>query len=80
MVLAALLNLCSEADAFVAASFTHFAFAAKLAFLVFGPMFDIKLLSMYFSVFRRKLIVRLVTTTCIVVFVMCTLVEVLVHV
>jgi uncharacterized membrane protein YraQ (UPF0718 family) len=30
--------------------------AAKLAFLVFGPMMDIKLLFMYSSVFKRKVV------------------------
>jgi uncharacterized membrane protein YraQ (UPF0718 family) len=52
MLLAFILSLCAEADAFVAASFSEFSLAALLAFLVFGPMFDIKLLLMYRVVFR----------------------------
>src|SRR5262245_8265050 len=40
MGLAIALCLCSEADAFVAASFTGVPPAAKLAFLVLGPMMD----------------------------------------
>jgi uncharacterized protein len=52
MLLAFILSLCAEADAFVAASFTEFSLPALLAFLVFGPMFDIKLLLMYRVVFR----------------------------
>jgi uncharacterized membrane protein YraQ (UPF0718 family) len=56
MGLAILLCLCSEADAFVAASFTTLPAAAKLAFLVLGPMMDLKLYLMYTRVFRRKLI------------------------
>jgi uncharacterized membrane protein YraQ (UPF0718 family) len=33
--------------------------AAKLAFLVFGPMMDIKLLFMYSGVFRRRVVLAL---------------------
>lgn len=57
MALAILLNLCSEADAFIAASFrTLMPQSAQLAFLLTGPMFDLKLLLMYQSVFRRRAI------------------------
>lgn len=38
--------LCSEADAFVAASLTAFSDTAKLVFLVVGPAMDIKLAAM----------------------------------
>jgi uncharacterized membrane protein YraQ (UPF0718 family) len=54
--LAILLCLCSEADAFVAASFTELQPAAKLSFLVLGPMLDLKLYMMYTRVFRPRLI------------------------
>ena len=33
-----------------------FSNAAKLAFLVFGPMMDIKLLFMYSAVFKRRVV------------------------
>jgi len=57
MGLAVALNLCSEADAFIAASFRGIVpLAAQMAFMVLGPMFDIKLLLMYRSVFRGKFI------------------------
>ncbi|MFA4987369.1 MAG: permease, partial [Candidatus Brocadiia bacterium] len=59
MFLAFVLNLCSEADAFVAASFTQFAVHAKLAFLWFGPMLDVKLMSMYSTAFSRRAIVAI---------------------
>lgn len=59
MITAFVLSLCAEADAFVAASFTEFSLPAKLAFLVFGPMFDIKLFLMYRQVFRGRFIVLL---------------------
>jgi uncharacterized membrane protein YraQ (UPF0718 family) len=43
MVLAFVLSLCSESDAFIAESFVRFGPASQLAFLVFGPMVDFKL-------------------------------------
>jgi hypothetical protein len=57
MALAFVLNLCSEADAFVAASFVQFTAASKLAFLVFGPMLDIKLVVMYLGALPRRILV-----------------------
>lgn len=60
MVLAIMLNLCSEADAFIAASFQGLvSVPAQLAFLLTGPMFDLKLLLMYQSLFQRRAIVVL---------------------
>jgi uncharacterized membrane protein YraQ (UPF0718 family) len=56
MGLAVVLCLCSEADAFVAASFSTMRPAAKLAFLTLGPMLDLKLYAMYTRVFRPRLI------------------------
>lgn len=53
MVLAALMSLCSESDAFIAASFVPFGPSAQLAFLVFGPMVDLKLATLYAGTFRR---------------------------
>ncbi len=53
MGLAAALALCSSTDAFIAASFVAFPFTAKLAFLVFGPLFDVKLFFLYGLIFRR---------------------------
>lgn len=56
MALAVGLSLCSQADAFVAASFTTFPQAAKLAFLALGPMLDLKLLLMWRQVFTPRLV------------------------
>lgn len=53
MALAFLLSLCSESDAFVAASFVQFGVGAQLAFLVFGPMLDTKLGFLYAGTFSR---------------------------
>jgi uncharacterized membrane protein YraQ (UPF0718 family) len=54
MVLALLLSLCSTSDAFIAANFLTFPLTAKLAFMVFGPMMDMKLLFMYGLVFKKR--------------------------
>lgn len=71
MGIAILFCLCSEADAFVAANFApYWPPASKLAFLVLGPMFDLKLYVMYTRVFRPKLIATLITTVVVQVFVL----------
>ncbi len=59
MSLALLLSLCSTSDAFIATTFSGFPPAAKLAFMVLGPMMDFKLLFMYGLVFRKRLTVSL---------------------
>jgi uncharacterized membrane protein YraQ (UPF0718 family) len=59
MGLAMVLSLCSTSDAFIAAPMASFSMAAKLAFLVFGPMMDIKLLFMYSAVFKRRVVMAL---------------------
>ena len=56
MILALVLSLCSTSDAFIAANMPTFGFASKLAFLVFGPMMDFKLLFMYSAVFKRRIV------------------------
>ncbi|HLB39162.1 MAG TPA: permease [Actinomycetota bacterium] len=53
MFLAFILSLCSESDAFVAASFTSFGPSAQLAFLVFGPMVDLKLAALYIGTYSK---------------------------
>lgn len=68
MLLAFVLCLCSEADAFLAASFTTMSLSAKIAFLVYGPMLDIKLLLMYTRVFRWRLIGVIVSCVAVQVF------------
>lgn len=70
MLLAILLSVCSEADAFVAASFVSFPNAAKVAFMAIGPMVDLKLIPMFFAVFNRRVAVALVVVPTVSVFVM----------
>jgi len=62
-VLAVLLSICSEADAFVAASLSQFSLTSRLVFLVVGPMVDLKLIAMQAGVFGRRFTVRFAPTT-----------------
>ena len=59
MVLAFVLSLCSTSDAFIAATLDKFAWGAKLAFLTFGPMMDVKLIFLYQTVMRKSFIMVL---------------------
>jgi uncharacterized protein len=59
MALAFVLSLCSTSDAFIAATLDKFSWGAKLAFLTFGPMMDVKLIFLYQTVLRRRFIVLL---------------------
>jgi hypothetical protein len=63
MLVAFVLSLCSEADAFIAASFISFPLGAQLAFLVFGPLADLKLSVLYGATFRRWFLLRLLAVT-----------------
>jgi uncharacterized protein len=58
MALAAALSLCSEADAFVAVSFTAFPLGSQLAFLVLGPAVDAKLAVLYGATFTRRFVLQ----------------------
>jgi uncharacterized membrane protein YraQ (UPF0718 family) len=62
-VLAVLLSICSEADAFVAASLSQFSLTSRLVFLVVGPMVDLKLISMQTGVFGRRFAARFAPAT-----------------
>lgn len=62
-VLAVLLSLCSEADAFVAASLTMLPLLPRLVFLVVGPAVDLKLIAMQAGMFGRAFAVRFAPAT-----------------
>ncbi|MFI0765651.1 permease [Streptomyces sp. NPDC021218] len=62
-VLAVVLSICSEADAFVAASLSQFSLTARLAFLVVGPMIDLKLFAMQAGTFGRGFALRFAPAT-----------------
>ena len=65
-VLAFVLSLCSEADAFVAASLTMVPLVPRLVFLVVGPAVDLKLVAMQTGLFGRAFAVRFAPVTLLV--------------
>jgi uncharacterized membrane protein YraQ (UPF0718 family) len=65
-VLAVVLALCSEADAFVAASLTALPLLPKLVFLVVGPAIDVKLFALQAGTFGRSFAVRFAPVTFVV--------------
>jgi uncharacterized membrane protein YraQ (UPF0718 family) len=65
MGLAILLCICSEADAFIAASYSTLPAAPKIAFVVLGPMLDLKLFMLFRLVYSRRVIWTIIT--CVVV-------------
>ena len=71
MGLAVALSVCSEADAFVAASFVTLPAAAHLAFITLGPMVDLKLIGLQAATFRGGVVARLVLVPTILVFLAC---------
>jgi uncharacterized membrane protein YraQ (UPF0718 family) len=72
IVVGFLITLCSETDAFVIANFSIRP-AAKLAFLVFGPMLDLKLFFMYTRVFRPRLMWTIIGCIALQIFLYCLL-------
>ncbi len=61
--LAFLLSICSEADAFVAASLSDFSATAMLAFMVVGPMLDLKLIALQAGTFGWRFVCRFAPLT-----------------
>jgi uncharacterized membrane protein YraQ (UPF0718 family) len=76
MGLAGVLSVCSTTDAFIAATFSLFPTAAKLGFLVFGPMVDFKLLFIYSAIFRKRFILGLVVGLFILIGLICVRLQV----
>lgn len=74
MGLAFFLSLCSEADAFIGASFRNlFPSTSILAFLVYGPMIDLKNMIMLLSVFKARFVFVLFLLITSIVFLFVTL-------
>ena len=65
-LLAVLLAICSEADAFVAASLSQFSMTARLAFMVVGPVVDVKLIALQAGTFGPLFAVRFAPATFVV--------------
>jgi uncharacterized membrane protein YraQ (UPF0718 family) len=62
-LLAVLMAICSEADAFVAASLTQFSMTSRLAFMVVGPMVDVKLIALQAGTFGGRFAARFAPLT-----------------
>lgn len=75
MLLAVLLCVCSEADAFVAASFQTFRAGAQLAFIALGPMVDLKLIGMFAVTFKKRVVVALLLVPTVLIFILSLLLE-----
>ncbi|CAM4150425.1 hypothetical protein AT575_01775 [Streptococcus penaeicida] len=72
MLLAFILSLCSEADAFIGASLlSTFGIAPVLAFLLIGPMVDIKNLMMMTKAFKGKFIIQFISLSVMVIVLYC---------
>lgn len=68
LILAATLSLCSEADAFIGSSLLSlFGTGPVIAFLVFGPMVDIKNLLMMKRYFKTSFMIKFVAIVAVVV-------------
>jgi uncharacterized protein len=64
--LAVVMAICSEADAFVAASLTQFSLTARLAFMTVGPMVDVKLIALQTGTFGGRFAARFAPLTFVV--------------
>ncbi|WP_139903555.1 permease [Clostridium thermarum] len=61
MLIAFLLSICSETDAFIGRTFfNQFTGSSVLAFLIFGPMIDIKNAIMLLSNFKLNFVIKLI--------------------
>ncbi|MGO4375533.1 permease, partial [Paenibacillus sp. MCAF20] len=77
MGFAFILSICSTSDAFIASSFSGiFDFGPLLAFLVFGPMIDLKNTLMLLSTFRIRIVLALIALTASLTFIGAWLTEV----
>lgn len=78
MLMAFILSLCSEADAFIGASLlSTFGIGPVTAFLLIGPMVDIKNLMMMLKSFKIRFIGQFVGVSSTVIIIYCLLVGVL---
>ncbi|HFZ7116819.1 TPA: permease [Streptococcus agalactiae] len=78
MLLAFILSLCSEADAFIGASLlSTFGIAPVMAFLLIGPMIDIKNLMMMVNSFKTRFIVQFISVSSLIIIIYCLFVGVI---
>ncbi len=79
MLLAFFLSICSQADAFVAASFVTFPVVAQLSFVTLGPMVDLKLVAMYGAVFRKRIALTLIVVPIILIYILSLLLGIVIR-
>ncbi len=71
MLLGGLISICSTVDAFFALSFSaSFTTSSLLAFLVFGPMIDLKSVALLLSVFKPRIIFYLFAIAAQLIFIL----------
>jgi hypothetical protein len=76
MLLAAIVSICSTVDAFFALSFSSmFTTGSLLAFLVFGPMIDLKGIGLMLTIFKPRAILYLFTLAGLLTFLFALLVN-----
>jgi uncharacterized membrane protein YraQ (UPF0718 family) len=73
-LLAVILSICSEADAFVAASLTQFSMTSRLVLMVVGPAVDLKLVAMQAGTFGTPFAVRFAPLAFVVAVISATIV------
>ncbi|WP_169083721.1 permease [Paenibacillus sp. PL91] len=80
MAFAFILSICSTSDAFIASSFSGmFDFGPLLAFMVFGPMIDLKNTLMLLTTFRVKFVLSLIALTAVLTFAGAWITEVIIR-
>ncbi len=78
MGFAFIISVCSQADAFIAAPFASaFTPGAIAAFLIYGPMLDIKNMIMLFNTFKAEYVIKLFIFITVTVFLISLLINVL---
>mgnify|MGYP001791609911 CR=1 FL=1 len=76
LVLATVVSICSTVDSFFALSFaSSFTGGSLLAFLVFGPMIDLKGIGLMLSIFKPKAVIYLFVLAAQLTFLFCLIVN-----
>jgi hypothetical protein len=72
MILAAIVSICSTVDAFFALSFAStFTGGSLLAFLVFGPIIDLKAIGLILTIFKKRAVIYMFLLTAQLTFLSC---------
>jgi uncharacterized membrane protein YraQ (UPF0718 family) len=72
MILAAIVSICSTVDAFFALSFAAtFTGGSLLAFLVFGPIIDLKAIGLILTIFKKRAVIYMFLLTAQLTFLSC---------